>query len=87
MLLHLEPTSASVGCSHLLSLQIIGHSQSPFFQPCNFLMYNEIYYGIILDSETLQIMECPTIKVALNKLYISHMIKYLAATTIKALKE
>lgn len=49
-------------------------------------MYNEIYYGIILDSETLQTMKCPT-RDALNKLYISHMIKYLTATTNKALKE
>lgn len=50
-------------------------------------MYNEIYYGIILESETLQTVKCPTIRDTMNKFYISHMIKYLAANTNKALKE
>ena len=50
-------------------------------------MYSDVHYGINLDTETLQIVKCPTIRDGLNKLCISHIIKYLAATTNKALKE
>lgn len=32
--LYLAPPSASIGCSHLLSLQVTSLSQLPFFQPC-----------------------------------------------------